>query len=79
MFTGHGKMMSPCDRSQVIEEGSVFRNLPGDRESGVHERHAACDHSIAVSFDPVGGVGREPLALDIFLRTIDGQVDRCKP
>ena len=60
---------------QVVEEGGEFRDLAGDRDAGMHEGHAGGDDLYVVALQPVVPVRRQSLALDVFLGTVDGQID----
>ena len=61
---------------QVINEGSKFGNLPGNRDSGVHQGHTGRCQNVSVALQPVITVWLKSFAFDVFLRTIDRQLDR---
>ena len=61
---------------QVINEGGEFGNLPGDRDSGVHQGHAGRCQNVPVALQPVITVWLKSFAFDVFLRAIDRHVDR---
>ena len=71
----------------MIEEGRVFRNLARDRKTGVHEGHSRRDKDVGpvlragaalrieTVLDAIVSVAVEAFALDVFLRSIDCEVD----
>ena len=71
----------------MIEEGRIFRNLTRDRDSRVHEGHARCDEYVGAilragaalrsetALNTIVSVAVEAFALDVFLRTVDCEVD----